>query len=212
MKYITRIKNGYFIPAIKRRNIGHAVFPVKRMPAPEELLEVPVLDTATVDHDTHANLKGFIPPVLYHQLEASLSTKFNEHIVKTDWTLYYDPLQAAEEEQAARLLQFTLMSLREMSPGPLVSSEQRIAFRTKLDLWLRNESQILSEEMRSGDTTRWREPEQLIGEKAWKEWSEARKGAIKSALNQVVSNPQLHPRVKQKILAGIVEIIEKTID
>lgn len=78
----------------------------------EELFETPVLRKEDLDHDTASHLKNYSPPVLATQVEAALSAEFGRHLVRTDWSAYEDPLVRAEHDQAARLIGYTLATMR----------------------------------------------------------------------------------------------------
>lgn len=194
-----------------RRGIGHAIFPCTRMPLLEELFELPVLRQGELDHDTSVALKNYTPPTLLHQIEASLSNEFKRHITKTNWSDYKDPIEEFQYEQAARLLHYTLASVRRAcakyptapSPPPKNISSNNIK-------WLRQECDLLLVEIRTGKTDRWEDARKLIGPK-WRTFGEERQNALLPAILLVSNNPYMHPFTKRRILEEITNVIIKTV-
>lgn len=195
---------------IWRRRIGTAVLRARRVPLLEELLEPVVLKQSMMDHDTTTKMKNYAPPVLADQLEASLSHELGRHIVKTDWSCYQDPIVEAQHEQAARLLHYTLSTIRRAnSKYPSKTPPSDIGKSSWM--WLQKECDLILREVMEGETQRWEDARLLAGAK-WERLSETQKGAIQPAILLVGKNPYMHPVVKRRVIQQIALMVTKTIN
>ena len=193
---------------IIRRSIGtRTVFP-ERIPLLEELLEPPVLKTHGMDQDAVVSLKDYVPPVLLSQMEASLSAEFRRHIVKTDWRRYEDPMEYSEYEQAARMLELTISTIK--GTCSKFQGHPPANYGTDNEEWLRRECDRMLQEIRTGDTSRWDQVEVMVG-KQWDFLSPLQREAVQPAAILLANNPHLHPSVKTRVLREIISVISKTI-
>lgn len=211
------------------------------MPLLEELFEAPVLRKDNLDHDTAAHLKNYRPPALMAQVEASLSSEFGRHLVRTSWAAYDDPLVQNEHEQAARLIGYTLATMGRAvgttgGPAPLISKREQggaggdgtdseastgkgagergtktRATGARAEAWIERECDQLLRELETGDTSRWETAEYLVGRRRWTKLTSTQRDALLPAINMVGRNAHLHPANKRRLLNSIVEIITKTI-
>lgn len=154
----------------------------------EELCELPVMSTASLNAEQLSQVKGVTPPLTSHQVEASLSHEFNRHIVATDWSEYTD--LRSSWQQAARLLHRTLASMPEMEDA----SE-----------WLKEEATLLEREIQTGDYGRW---VNLLDNR---ELTEEQRQAAGPAARLLARNPHLHPTIKQQVMDKILSILTTTI-
>ena len=177
------------------------------MPILEELLEAPILKNKELNHDTASFLKNYVPPLLLNQIEASLSHEFGRHIRKTDWSEYADPFVEAEHEQAARLIGYTMATMKNACAS--IGTQHPIeTVARKNDAWVKMECDRLLEELCTGNTDRWESPSKLTGKT---KLGETQQKALTPSIVLVANNPYLHPAVKRRILASIKDIIVKTI-
>lgn len=191
-----------------RRSIGTWTVFKERIPLLEELFEPPVLKTRGMDQDALATLNNYVPPVLFRHLEASLSAEFRRHIVKTDWSCYEDPVKHSEYEQAARMLQLTLTTIKGTCSKHAGTPPEDYGVWN--ETWLRRECDRMLQEIRTGDTSRWDQVALMVG-KRWDGLSPAQKEAVQPAATTLANNPHLHPSVKSRVLGEIVNVITKTI-
>lgn len=177
------------------------------MPILEEFLEAPILKNKELTHDTMSLLKNYVPPLLLSQVEASLSHEFGRHVRKTDWKEYADPFVEAEHEQAARLIEYTMATMKNACASIGTRHLIETVARNN-DTWVKAECDRLLEELCTGNTDRWESPSKLIGKN---QLGEEQQKALAPSIMLVANNPYLHPAVKRRILASIKDILVKTI-
>lgn len=194
-----------------RRALGAYAFAGTRVPLLEELFEPPVLKRDEMSQDAVSILKGYTPPALAAQVEAALSAEFNRHIVKTDWRTYADPMETSQHEQAARLLDLTLTTIRRSAPKypPPASPPPTVGDRN--ERWLRNQCALLLHELQTGDTQRWVQPEHWIGRVRWDALGKRQRALLAPAVALLGRNPHFHPDVKRRLLEEIIDVIDKTV-
>lgn len=176
-----------------------------RIPVLEELFEVPVLRTKDMRAESISEVKGFVPPVLTSQIEASLLEEFKQPILETDWNQYENPLDSWE--QAARLIHYTLAIYSN------VGGENRDLAATcaQNQAWIRQECSKLYEEIKTGDYTRWESLDSMIGVETKSKLTSAQLDAVRPAVALLGRNPHLHPKVKQEVIREICSVIMATI-
>jgi hypothetical protein len=179
------------------------------MPLLEELFEAPILKQDELDHEVATLLKNYVPPTLLPQLEASLSAELGRHIVKTDWDAYRDPLKDAQYEQIARMLQYTLATIRRATGKSGMEKPPASTGSASLK-WLQQECDLLVQEMETGNTKRWEEARKLVGPK-WRRMSKSQRDALTPSVMLLAKNAYMHPIVKRRILDQISAVIIATI-
>jgi len=177
------------------------------MPILEELLEAPVLKSKELNHDTASFLKNYVPPLLLNQIEASLSHELGRHIRRTDWKEFTDPFVDAEYEQAARLLEYTMATMKSACASIGARHPTETVAKSN-DTLIKAECDRLLEELCTGNTDRWELPSKLIGKAPLEEEQQK---AIAPSIMLVANNPYLHPVIKRRVLASIKDVIMKTI-
>jgi hypothetical protein len=183
-------------------------FPSERIPFLEEFIEPPVLRTDEMRAEEAAELKGYVPPLLMSQVEASLTSEFKQPILSTDWSRFEDP--TSSHEQAARLLHYTLAIYGNVGRSGNQSS-QDIAKQAELnDSWVREECEKLLAEIKTGDYSRWEKVEELAGE-AYSQLTTKQQQAVRPAIALLGNNAWLHPRVKKQVIEEICRIVSATL-
>lgn len=200
----------HLVPA-SRRALGAYAFAGTRVPLLEELFEPPVLKRDEMSQDAVSILKGYTPPALAAQVEAALSAEFNRHIVKTDWQAYTDPIKASQYEQAARLLELTLATIRRSAPKYQPPASPPPTLGDRNERWLRNQCSLLLHDIQTGDTRRWVRPEHWIGRARWDALSERQRTLLAPTVALLGRNPHFHPNVKRRLLEEIIELVDKTV-
>lgn len=180
------------------------VFPVERVPVLEEIFEAPVLRTGDMRAETLAEVRGFVPPVLRSQIEASLTSEFGQPILETPWEKYRDP--ATSWEQAARLVHFTMAVY-----SNVVKDRKVLEMAAANTEWVEAECQRLYDEIRTGDYSRWESADSLLGEQWAAKLSPAQLLAVKPSLQIISRNASLHPKIKQEVMHEICKIVHSTV-
>lgn len=196
------IKAGRFSTQAVEDGSVRVTFPTDRIPLLEELFETPVLRTGEMNAEGLAQVKGYVPPVLSSQIEASLCHEFDRSILETDWTRWEDPLTSYE--QAARLIHHTLAIYSNQREGKMKPDEWAAVADANAE-WIRSECDALLAEIQSGDYSRWT---QLLDNV---KLTPAQREAVQPAAEILGQNPWLHPRTKGEVLQEICRIVTSTI-
>jgi len=184
------------------------IFPAERMPLLEEILEPPVLRISEMRAETVAEVKGFVPPVLPSQIEASLCTEFGHTILESNWDRYEDP--TTSYEQAARLIHHTLAIYSNVGKAERQSGTEVQQIAKMNQEWVRKECELLVEEIKTVNYDRWELAELLAGEQFAK-MTAAQKAAVRPAIAIISKNAWLHPRTKGEVVQDICRIVTSTI-
>ncbi len=200
-QFTTTVARGKSVPQPKVSNI----FPAERIPVLEELFEAPVLMSKEMRAEDLAEVKGFVPPVLKSQIEASLRKEFNRPILATDWNRYEDPLTS--HEQAARLIHHTLAIYSNVGRTVPMSPEAVADLANMNEEWIREECKLLLNEIETGSYERWESVESFISV----ELTDAQMDAVKPAIAIIGKNAWIHPRTKREVIQGIINVVTSTI-
>lgn len=179
------------------------------MPLLEELVEAPVLRTEELSAEQQAELKGFTPPLLLSQVEASLTHEFGQPILETDWSQYEDP--TTSYEQAARLLHHTLAIYSNVARQEGESGNEWVKkLADSNNEWVRKECELLMEEIQSGDYSRWELVDELAGP-AISSLTAKQQQVVRPAIAIISKNAWLHPRSKTQVVDELCRVVSNTV-
>ena len=181
------------------------------MPVLEELFEATVLKTDEMSAEQISELKGYVPPVLKHQIEAALTAEFGRPIMATDWSQYKDP--TTSYEQAARLIHQTLAIYSNIGRTRKWSLREKHMERAALnEAWIKEECEKMLKEIKEGNADRWECLESLIGPEWTAKLSAKQMEAVRMAVAVIGKNPALHPKTKAEVVAEICKVVHNTME
>lgn len=184
---------------------------VRRIVHLEELLKKPVMQLSRLPVETLAELNHIPPPISPYQLRRSLDRDVGYPVTRTDPSHFFDNNDmglSAEYAHAAKLIKETLMMYRHR---PEWKGKGAKYLSVKAAKFILEESELMSKEIQTGDTTR-NELSYLMGNEYYETLKEdaTKMEHVNRAFNEIKQVENVHPVLKREILQHICRILAQT--
>lgn len=173
----------------------------------DELVRLPVLRAAEMSPDQLALAAATTPPPLSKLdiVEAVNPYRLHPPTMRTDWSLYTDPVIMRDLQRAAQLLKELLLAWRKRADK---CPQDWRGYARWASEFVATECAQLERELREGNTDRWGGREWMYGE-WWGAMTDGQKKLTEGAFDELKMCSHIHPLLKKEILGHVCSVISK---